>query len=121
MMLDIASPVGRSLLQVKLFNVMHAVCSEANTDIRVATKTMVSAFLLPSNKSNFMFYCDICLTKFEISRADDDSKHVDMFTSKAPSTAKVNNQSVPKLTKDNIWADTGRLESIKAPKPKAAQ
>ena len=32
----------------------------------------------------------------------------------------MNNQSVPKLPKDNIWADTRRLESIKAPQPKAA-
>ena len=119
--------------------IIYALCSEANTDNRVATKTMVSAFLLPSTKSNFMFYCDVCLTKFEISKADDDSKRVDILegkiegidqqlgkimelltTSKAPYTPKVNNQSVPKLPKDNIWADARRLESIKAPQPKAA-
>ena len=56
-----------------LRGIVHAVCSEANTDNRVATKTMVSGFLLSSTKRNFMFYCDVCLTKFEISRADDDS------------------------------------------------
>ena len=119
--------------------IIHAVCSEANTDNRVATKTMVSGFLLPSTKRNFMFYCDFCLTKSEISRADDDIKCVDILegkiegidhwlgkimefltTSIAPSTAKVNNQSVHKLPKDNIWTDTRQVESIKAPQLKAA-
>ena len=87
-MLDIASRGGRSLLQVKLFNIMHAGESSTLCVVKPARttelqqKTMVSGFLLPSTKRNFMFYCDFCLTKSEISRADDDIKCVDILEGK---------------------------------------
>ena len=85
-----------------------------------------------------MFYCDVCLTKFEISRADSESKRVGILedkmeginkklgeimkhltASKDSQPTRVKNPAVAKLPKDNIWADAKRLESVKAPEPKA--
>ena len=62
---------------------VHVICNGASSaDERVATKTMITGFLLPSTKRNFMFYCDVCLTKMEISKSETDSKRVDILEDK---------------------------------------
>ena len=118
--------------------IIHAICNEANVETRVATKTTVNQFNISSTKRNFKFYCDVCLTKMEISKADADSKRVEILEAKMegidkqlgeimkvltesrnPQASKVNNQHVSKLPEDNIWADAKRLESVKAPEPKS--
>ena len=120
--------------------IIHAICTGASTEDRVATKTMVNCFLLTSTKRNFVFYCDICLTKMEINQADSESKRVSILEEKMEGIDKQlseimnalkeskkaqasqqnrNNQHAARLPKDNIWADAERLERLKAPEPKA--
>ena len=60
----------------------HVVCTAAGADDKVATKTTVSGFLLPSTKRNFMFNCDRCLTELEMRMADTESRRVDILENK---------------------------------------
>ena len=103
-----------------------------------------------------MFYCDVCLTKFEVSRANTDSKRVNILEDKMNGIDVKINTIVGELNKingidkqleeikkvltdsngvrpaksevkkahhvlptDNIWADTNRLATVKAPEPKS--
>ena len=63
----------------KLF---HAVCNNATSDERVATKTTVGNFLLTSTKKNFLFFCDICVTSLEINKAGSDSQRITLLENK---------------------------------------
>ena len=116
---------------------IHAICSGASTEDKVATKTMINSFLLSSTKRNFVFYCDICLTKMEINKADADSLRVNILEEKmegidkqlneimkvlsgpVPSKKKNDDSKIQEQSKYNIWFDSKKLESIKAPEPKA--
>ena len=111
---------------------IHAICSGASTEDKVATKTMINSFLLSSTKRNFVFYCDICLTKMEINKADADSLRVNILEEKmegidkqlneimkvlsgpVPSKKKNDDSKVHDQSKYNIWFDSKKLESIKA-------
>ena len=42
----------------------HAVCDGA-VDAQLGSKTLVKTFVAASTKSNFKFFCDVCLTTFE--------------------------------------------------------
>ena len=118
-----------------------ALCNSANADDRLATKTMISNFLQPSTKSNFLFFCNKCLTKLEVSSVESDSNRINVLetkmnnidnqlkeiTSMLKSTAgsstsptKQNqNQTLKERPKDNIWFDSEKLATVKAPPVKA--
>ena len=131
---------GESIQCFSCNGFFHAICNGASADDRVATKTMVTSFLLSSTKRNFTFYCNVCITNLEINKSDSESKRVEMLEAKmnvidkqlveikellvennkpntAPKTTQVKKQH--NLPKDNIWADSNRLMSVKAPEPKA--
>ena len=57
----------------------HILCQ--NNDKREATVTTVKAFQLPSTKGNFIFFCNKCLTEFEICQAQDDTKRLNPLES----------------------------------------
>ena len=116
----------------------HVVCTAAGADDKVATKTTVSGFLLPSTKRNFMFNCDRCLTELEMRMADTESRRVDilenkmdgidtqlaeikkLLNTKTKATEVVQGkEKVANQEKYSIWFDKERLKSVKAPEPKA--
>ena len=112
----------------------HVVCGGAGPDDKVATATTVKQFLLTSTKSNFIFYCDNCLTEMEIRRADTERRRVEilenkmngidtqlaeikkMLNDKADAMAKETDAT---MSHNSIWFDKDRLATVKAPEPKA--
>ena len=113
----------------------HVICPSAGNDDKVATKTTITGFSLPSTKKNFVFYCDKCLTELEISKANSDANRIDVMENKMTSIEKQlieissllkvkakSENTIKKqntLSKDNIWSNKERLEVVKAPEPKA--
>ena len=112
----------------------HVICSETNKEDQVATKTTVTNFLLNSTKSNFLFMCDVCLTKFEQNMASTDSQRVNMLESKMDVMAQqlsnindllMNQQQQPAPIKnketsvskqpDNPWFSKVNWANVKAP------
>ena len=63
-------------------DLFHVVCTSASADEKVASKTTVSYFLLPSTKNNFRFFCDKCVTEMEINRANADSQRLNLLEKK---------------------------------------
>ena len=114
----------------------HVICPSAGNDDKVATKTTISGFCLPSAKKNLVFYCDRCLTELEIRKANSDENRIDVMESKmsnienqlleissmlkgkAKSETAIRKPNL--LPEDNIWSDKERLKVLKAPEPKAA-
>ena len=47
-------------------SLFHAICAGASPELKVANKTTVNCFLLPSTKKNIVFYYNTCLTRNEI-------------------------------------------------------
>ena len=43
----------------------HVVCDAAGNDNQQGSKTMVKTFNAASTKTNFMWFCNICLTNYE--------------------------------------------------------
>ena len=114
----------------------HVICDNVGED-KVATKTMITSFLQTSTRKNFVFYCDECLTKIEIKSTETDKERIDNLEGKMTG---INRQleDIKKLLaekeatpvkevkavksvphKDNLWANKERLESVRAPEPKA--
>ena len=113
----------------------HAVCNNATQEMKLANKTTINHFLLPSTKNNFVFYCDRCLTQNEIRQTESNEARIDNLEDKmtgidkqlgeimnllkaANSTrndAKISNR----LPEDNLWANKERLATVRAPEPKA--
>ena len=138
---DLSQPME----QVQCFackKLFHGVCSSVSADTKIATKTMIASFLQASTKNNFMFLCDKCLTNLEVNMAQCDSKRIDVLEAKMSNidnnlkeltsllksekeSTKSNNRSnktQPKtnmLPKDNIWNDSEKLATVKAPPTKA--
>ena len=46
-------------------NNYHAHCDAAGNDYKLGSQTMVKTFLAQSTKTNFKFFCDVCLTEYE--------------------------------------------------------
>ena len=98
-------------------NHFHVSCSSLQPGDRAATKTTVNAFNLNSTKKNFMFLCDCCLTRFELSLADTEAQRVNVFENKIANiesqlgdikdllTNKQNDQPAAKKSTGNAWVD----------------
>ena len=111
--------------------IFHATCPTMSDQEKVGTKSMVNSFNRASTKKNFKFFCDVCLTKFEIDLATDDSRRLNkveenmsevmnelrdikkMLKEKANSNERNNKEDSQKV--NNIWFDKARLESTKVP------
>ena len=113
----------------------HVICSGLSKDDKLANKTTVTNFLSSSTKSNFLFLCDTCLTHFEISKADTDTRRINTLESKIESMdnqlneiknliianntppASANTQLVKTTHSDNnsIWFNKQKLATVKAP------
>ena len=116
-------------------NLFHAICAGASPDLKVANKTTVNFFLLPSTKKNFVFYCDTCLTKNEIQQTETNKDRIDNLEGKmstidkqledikklllSQGSVKADSSKGVDLPKDNLWANKERLATVKAPEPKA--
>ena len=61
----------------------HAVCNNATQEMKLANKTTINHFLLPSTKNNFVFYCDRCLTQNEIRQTESNEARIDNLEDKA--------------------------------------
>ena len=116
----------------------HVACKSATGDDKVATRTTINNFLLPSTKKNFLFFCDRCVTEMEINKSESEARRIDllerkmsgmdqklgeiMFLLQAPQRA-ANEVATPPKPKpkanDNLWFDVDRLAEVKAPSPKA--
>ena len=57
-------------------SVFHGTCGTSNEE-KVGTKTMVNNFNKTSTKSNFLFLCDCCLTKFEADQVKTQNDRLD--------------------------------------------
>ena len=113
----------------------HAICSSAGPDDKVATKTTITNFLLPSTKQNFHFYCDVCLTNIEIRKTESSNERITnledkmlgidkqleeikkLLSGKGRTNTMVQGEDAP--PKDNLWNNKERLEKVRAPEPKA--
>ena len=112
-------------------NNFHVVC--ASLESKIATKTTVSNFVLPSTKDNLLFLCDICLTQFEQNLAETENHRikslenkVDTFSSQLTEiknllSTKTNQSTTAPISlttpRDSVWHDQGRLATVKAPPP----
>ena len=96
-----------------------------NDDDKVGTKSLITSFLRASTKANFKFFCDECLTKFEIDIADSETKRLQTVENNI-TTIKSELEEIKKLLKnsaakpveinpkkDNIWFNQERLASTK--------
>ena len=45
----------------------HAVCKSGGAENQYGSQTMVKTFGAASTKNNFKFFCDICLTNYDLS------------------------------------------------------
>ena len=126
---------------VKCFScncLFHAVCNSATADEKFATKTMIHNFLLPSTKNNFLFFCDICVTKLEISATDSDSQRINLLETKmntidsqlkeitsllvnsnSKKDAPASHKKVETKQPTGFWSDVVKLDKASAPPSKA--
>ena len=106
----------------------HAVCEVAN-DTQVGTKTMVKTFVATSTKSNFKFFCDVCVTVFERNLVETEDQKINALFEKVvrmenklneitdfmkASTTKQNTEST-KPAVANYWDNKEGNEIVKAP------
>ena len=109
----------------------HCACPNMGEDDKVGTKSLVSNFNRPSTKLNFKFFCDCCLTNFEVNMANTDNNRLKTlegnFTTikteleEIKTLLKENGKPATKQGKsnshispvDNIWFNKSRLESTK--------
>ena len=103
----------------------HGLCSQAGGE-KIATKSLVTNFNASSTNENFKFFCDICLTKFEIDTAktnDDRLCSVEKNVTKIISELgelknflKKDEKSAPPVSENyNVWNDLERLQKTKIP------
>ena len=113
----------------------HAVCEAVDKDNMVGIKTMVKMFLGGSTKVNFKFFCDICLTKLEVSMVETESQKINGLEKKVANMEskldvitnllKNSNNVQPKTSpsKDcnstTIWQDKEMYSTVAAPSPKS--
>ena len=116
---------GDELICYLCKSVFHGTCGTSNEE-KVGTKTMVNNFNKTSTKSNFLFLCDCCLTKFEADQVKTQNDRLDnlekqlseikslLKESRNP-PALVSDPSPIPSKPDNIWFDPERLEKTKLP------
>ena len=112
--------------------VYHGSCSNMAQEEKPGTKSLVTHFNRPSTQKNFKFFCNTCLTKFEIDLASNDTRRLNKVEDNI-SDIKTELEDIKKLLKengkplpparranddgasgvDNIWFDKSRLESTK--------
>ena len=110
----------------------HVNCPKVADADRVGTKSLITQFIRPSTKKNFKFFCDCCLTKFEVDLASNDNRRLHTVEDNITSI-KSELEDIKKLLKenatlipaakqeetrraspvDNIWFNKERLESTK--------
>ena len=124
---------GENIPCYSCHGLFHAICDSAHGDDKVATKTTIEYFLRPSTKENFLFFCDSCLTKMEVSRTETETSRMNAMEKKLVGVDEKLNEIMTLLNaqkgstvksavqppKQNIWSDKERLVSVKAPEPKA--
>ena len=99
----------------------HAICEGAN-EVLLGTKTMVKTFVAASRKSNFKFFCDVCLTEFERNLVETEDQKMNGLVNK------VNNMETKLLKspfqlkakpgkplRNSVWNDEEKLATVKAP------
>ena len=102
----------------------HIFCPNISLDEKVAAKSTVTSFLAASTKKNFVFFCDNCLTNFEINKATDESKKVSLLESKMSKMEAKLDEISTLLTKsqkneciqsnpESIWNDKERVDALK--------
>lgn len=122
---NVVSVPGENVQCFMCKGVFHGGCQSVNDDEKVAVKSTITAFLRPSTKGNFKFFCDVCLTKFEMNMADCETKRIEAvennITSIKSELAEIKNllkgskpKSVETRSKsDNIWFDKEKLASTR--------
>ena len=127
--------VGNSTVNLKCFFckcVFHGACPEMSEEDKAATKSLVEIFDRISTKNNFKFFCDVCLTKFEMDLADSETNRLNMVednittikseleeikellkNSTTPVTTQGKSKNSNSSMGNNIWFDKARLESTK--------
>ncbi len=131
------TPAQGQCVQCFICNGMfHAICENVGSDSLLASKTMVKTFLAVSTKSNFKFFCDKCLTDFEINKEATENQKINSLERKVGNMenkleeiftllkrnqnnqgGRVNTNSVLKST--SIWHDKEKLAAVKAPPSKS--
>ena len=113
-------------------SVFHGACPGMSADDKPGTKSLIELYGRPSTKKNFKFFCDCCLTNFEVSLADSETnrlnkvesnistikQELDEIKNLLKASSKTNqgkNDSQSTSSKDSIWFDKARLESTKVP------
>ena len=109
----------------------HAVCDTGGNENKLGTNTMVKTFNAASTKSNFMFFCDSCLTEYERNLVVTQDAKITTLTTKVTSleekldvitklleAPKPQNETESVSKRKTCWDDSEKLSKIKAPKPK---
>lgn len=111
-------------------SVFHAWCVEKSAEENYGTKTMIKSFNLDSTKNNFVFFCDICATKFERSLKESENEKIVSLESKVNNieakieakfeemTKLLMNQERSRDTKQtpqNIWMNPDKMTNVKTP------
>ena len=113
-------------------SVFHGSCTNMALEEKPGTKSLVTHFNRASTQKNFKFFCNTCLTKFEIDLANNDTRRLNkvednicdikseleeikkLLKENAKSSIPVKqNKNEGALNVDNIWFDKARLESTK--------
>lgn len=109
-------------------SLFHGYCEVAR-DTQVGTKTFVKGFRAASTKSNFKFFCDPCVTKFERNLGATESqkitgleKKINNMEQKLDDITKLlkgnSSQQKPgseKPIEENLWHDEERYSKVRAP------
>ena len=112
----------------------HAVCETLGDKI-LGTKTMVKSFVLKSTKSNFKFFCDVCLTNLEQNLVETENHAMNNLSTKISSLKKKLEKKLDEIStkmetssveqpakqplKDSIWNNQERLATVKMPPQKS--
>ena len=111
--------------------VFHGNCAKMSNEERVGTKSLINHINRPSTQKNFKFFCNSCLTKFEVDLANVEAKRLTTVEENI-TTIKSELEDIKKLLKESsqtkvstkgdsvgvpragiIWFDKARLESTK--------
>jgi hypothetical protein len=125
------TPIQEHIVQCYICKLhYHAVCEGAN-EVKLGSATMVKTFSANSTKSNFQFFCDVCLTQFEKNLVITEDQKITGLVKKV-NTMENKLDEITKLLKANprqkaelkpgvqsIWQDKEKLATVKAP-PEAA-
>lgn len=109
----------------------HAVCSSVDKKEYLCTTSYLKMYYSSTSKSNFKWFCDSCLTTFEVSKTatvDDRIGHLTSQVSKMVSNMNELNQTVASLQQNQLqdgkhnnddfpqpaWVDPNRTQAVKS-------